>query len=76
MTAAGDGAATPLGYGGGDQGGGEGWRGGTALLSVGTAKKRMAARLDDAREWGGYVGRLYTREKGNEASLSSKRTRR
>ena len=41
---------------------GEGWRGGTALLSVGTAKKRMAARLDDARHWGRCVGRLYTGE--------------
>ena len=38
---------------------GEGWRGGTALLSVGTAKKRMASRLDDARRWGRYVGRFY-----------------
>ena len=41
---------------------GEGWRGGTALLSVGTAKKRMASRLDDARRWGRYVGRFYTGE--------------
>ena len=41
---------------------GEGWRGGTALLLGGTAKKRMAARLDDARQWGRYVGRLYTGE--------------
>ena len=41
---------------------GEGWRGGTALLSLGTAKKRMASRLDDARQWGRYVGRFYTGE--------------
>ena len=41
---------------------GEGWRGGTALLSVGTAKKRMAAHLNDDRQWGRYVGRLYTGE--------------
>ena len=41
---------------------GEGWRGRTALLLVGTAKKRMAARLDDARQWGRYVSRLYTGE--------------
>ena len=41
---------------------GDGWRGGTALLSVGTAKKRMASRLDDARRWGRYVGRFYTGE--------------
>ena len=27
-----------------------------------TAKKRMAARLDDARQWGRYVGRIYTGE--------------
>ena len=41
---------------------GDGWRGGTALLSVGTAKKRMASRLNDARQWGRYVGRFYTGE--------------
>ena len=41
---------------------GEGWRGGTALLSVGTVKKRMAACLDDARQWDRYVGQLYTGE--------------
>jgi hypothetical protein len=42
---------------------GEGWRrGGAALISVGTVKKRMAALPDDAREWGRYVGRLYTGE--------------
>ena len=35
---------------------GEGWRGGTALLSIGTAKKIMASRLDDARRWGRYAG--------------------
>ena len=29
-----------------------------------TAKKRMTARLDDARHWGRYVGRLYTGEGG------------